>query len=83
MEVRDGWSVIGGGSTPQQQLATQVITISSVRCSAARIEARLQEKSQPIPVVARVEDDRLVIDLRTVFPEQEQALAAALRDALR
>jgi L-seryl-tRNA(Ser) seleniumtransferase len=83
LEVRDGWSVIGGGSTPQQQLATQVITISSVRYSAARIEARLQEKSQSIPVVARVEKDRLVIDLRTVFPEQEQALAAALRDALR
>ncbi len=83
LEVRDGWSVIGGGSTPQQQLATQVITISSVRYSAARIEARLQEKSLTIPVVARVEDDRLVIDLRTVFPEQEQALAAALRDALR
>jgi len=83
LEVRDGWSVIGGGSTPQQQLATQVITISSMRYSAARIEARLQEKSQTIPVVARVEDDRLVIDLRTVFPEQEQALAAALRDALR
>jgi len=83
MEVRDGWSVIGGGSTPQQQLATQVITISSVRYSAARIEARLQKKSQTIPVVARVEDDRLVIDLRTVFPEQEKALAAALRDALR
>jgi L-seryl-tRNA(Ser) seleniumtransferase len=83
LEVRDGWSVIGGGSTPQQQLATQVITISSVRYSAARIEARLQEKSQTMPVVARVEEDRLVIDLRTVFPEQEQALAAALRDALR
>ncbi len=83
LEVRDGWSVIGGGSTPQQQLATQVVTISSVRYSAARMEARLQERSQTMPVVARVEEDRLVIDLRTVFPEQEQALVVALRDALR
>ncbi|HEV8384533.1 MAG TPA: hypothetical protein VGQ11_06655, partial [Candidatus Acidoferrales bacterium] len=81
--VRDGWSVIGGGSTPQQQLATKVITISSVRYSAAALEARLQETSQAIPVVARVEEDRLVLDLRTVFPEQEPDLIAALRDALR
>ncbi len=83
LDVRDGWSVIGGGSTPQQQLATKVITISSVRYSAARLEARLQEKSMKMPVVARVEEDRLVIDLRTVFPEQEPALVSALRDALR
>ncbi|HEV8384611.1 MAG TPA: L-seryl-tRNA(Sec) selenium transferase [Candidatus Acidoferrales bacterium] len=83
VDVRDGWSVIGGGSTPQQQLATKVISISSVRYSAAALEARLQERSQPMPVVARVEEDRLVLDLRTVFPEQEPDLIAALRDALR
>jgi L-seryl-tRNA(Ser) seleniumtransferase len=83
IEIRDGWSVIGGGSTPQQQLATQVITISSARYSAAKLEARLQDQSLVMPVVARVEEDRLVIDLRTVLPEQEQALAAALRAALR
>jgi L-seryl-tRNA(Ser) seleniumtransferase len=32
------------------------------------------------PVVARVEEDRLVIDLRTVFPEQEAALVTALTE---
>ncbi len=83
VDIRDGWSVIGGGSTPQQQLATKVITISSVRSSAAALEARLQEKSQTMPVVARVEEDRLVVDLRTVFPEQEPDLIAALLNALR
>lgn len=83
IEICEGWSVIGGGSTPQQQLATQVIKITSARYSAAKLEARLQDKSLAMPVVARVEEDRLVIDLRTVFPEQEPALAAALRDALR
>jgi len=33
-------------------------------------------------VIARIEDDRLVLDLRTVFPEQEVALAGALATAL-
>ena len=35
------------------------------------------------PVIARVEEDRLLLDLRTVFPEQEPALLAALAAALR
>ena len=35
------------------------------------------------PVLARIEDEALVLDLRTVFPEQEPALAAALVSALR
>jgi hypothetical protein len=36
-----------------------------------------------VPVIARVEDDRLIIDLRTVFPEQEPLLIAALSASLR
>ncbi|MBI1750713.1 MAG: L-seryl-tRNA(Sec) selenium transferase [Acidobacteria bacterium] len=83
LEIREGWSVIGGGATPQQQLATQVIMISSARHSAAQLETQLQAPSQAMPVVTRVEEDRLVLDLRTVFPEQEPALAAALCHALR
>jgi hypothetical protein len=54
-----------------------------LRYSAAQLEVRLQEASQAVPVVARVDDERLVIDLRTVFPEQEETLIAALRDATR
>jgi L-seryl-tRNA(Ser) seleniumtransferase len=83
VEIRDGWSVIGGGSTPQQRIATKLVSISSLRYSAAQLEVRLQEASQAVPVVARVDDERLVIDLRTVFPEQEETLIAALRDATR
>jgi hypothetical protein len=33
-------------------------------------------------VIARIEDDRLILDLRTVFPDEEPALAAALSLAL-
>jgi L-seryl-tRNA(Ser) seleniumtransferase len=83
LEVRDGASVIGGGSTPAQSLATRLLAITSARHSAARLEARLRRSEQFTPVVARIENDRLVVDLRTVFPEQEEALAAALTAALR
>ena len=81
IEMREGQSVLGGGSTPAQTLATRVITISSARHSAAQLDERLRLGA--LPVVARIEDDRLVLDLRTVFPEQEPALVAALAVALQ
>ena len=81
IEISEGQSVLGGGSTPAQVLATRVIRISSARHSAAQLESRLH-LGKP-PVVARIEEDRLVLDLRTVFPEQEPALVAALAATLQ
>lgn len=77
-----GFSVVGGGSTPGEQLPTCLVAVTSPRHSAAQLEARLRGPSPSIPVIARVEDDRLVLDLRTVFPDQELALASALAAAL-
>jgi len=83
VEVRSGYSVVGGGSTPGEQLPTRLVAITSPRYSAAQLEERLRTLPGLTPVVARVEDDRLVLDLRTVFPEQEDALAGTLLAALR
>lgn len=81
-EVRSGYSVIGGGSTPGEQLPTRLVAVRSQRFSAAELESRLHAPEQSFPVIARIEDDWLVLDLRTVFPEQEPALAEALVTAL-
>jgi L-seryl-tRNA(Ser) seleniumtransferase len=78
-----GFSVVGGGSTPGEQLPTRLISVASPRHSAAQLESRLRKASHGLPVLARIEDDRLVLDLRTVFPAQESALASALAAALR
>jgi len=83
IDLRAGESVIGGGSTPAQHLPATLVTIASVRASAAELERRLRLPAAGPAVLARVEDDRLVLDLRTVFPEQEPALLAALAAALR
>jgi len=83
LEIADGESLAGGGSTPEQWLPTKVIRIKSRRYSASQLEQRLRRGPTPTPVIARLEDDRLVIDLRTVFAEQESALAEALAAALR
>jgi L-seryl-tRNA(Ser) seleniumtransferase len=82
-ELREGESVIGGGSTPGQLLPTQLISIECLRCSANELEERLRAGvSGDIPIIARVENDRLILDLRTVFPEQESTLAESVVAAL-
>src|SRR5260221_4090148 len=81
VEIGDGRSLVGGGSTPAQSLPTRVIGFASARHSASELEVRL--RTGATPVVARIEEERLLIDLRTVFPEQESALAEALAQVLR
>ncbi|HEV2222090.1 MAG TPA: L-seryl-tRNA(Sec) selenium transferase [Candidatus Acidoferrales bacterium] len=83
LEIREGSSVIGGGSTPDQKLPTSLVAIASRRYSAAALEERLRRPATGTPVIARIEEDRLVIDLRTVFVEEEEPLAEAVIAALR
>jgi L-seryl-tRNA(Ser) seleniumtransferase len=82
IEVVDGTSLAGGGSTPAQSLPSKVIRIASARYSATKLEQRLRRAPAGVSVIARVEDDRLVLDLRTVFPEQEPLLIKTLAAAL-
>src|SRR6266481_2727898 len=82
VEIVDGTSLAGGGSTPTQSLPTKLIRIASARYSAAKLEERLRRPPAGISVIARVEEDRLVLDLRTVFPEQKPLLAKTLAAAL-
>jgi L-seryl-tRNA(Ser) seleniumtransferase len=82
MEIADGVSLAGGGSTPSQSLPTKLIRIASVRYSATKLEQRLRRAPAGTSVIARVEDDRLILDLRTVFPEQEPLLIKTLSACL-
>jgi L-seryl-tRNA(Ser) seleniumtransferase len=75
-EVREGESVIGGGSTPGQSLPTRLVALTWEGHSAADLEAFLRRNSPPI--IARVENDQVVLDLRTVLDGQDEAIAGAL-----
>ena len=83
IEIADGTSLAGGGSTPTQSLPSKIIRIASARHSASQLEQRLRRAPAGVSVIARVEDDRLVLDLRTVFLEQEPLLRKTLAAALR
>ena len=83
IETHPGFSVIGGGSTPDQQLPTHLISISSPQFSPATLETHLRKPASGPAVIARIEDDRLILDLRTVFPDEDAALASAIVAACR
>ncbi len=80
--AKPGFSVIGGGSTPDQKLPTQLILIRSGRHSAAALDQRLRKTPGHSSVIARIAGNRLILDLRTVFEDEEPLLAAALVAAL-
>ncbi len=72
--VVEGSSVIGGGATPEQSIPTWLIAIEC----ADVVECEQKLRHGDPPVVARIEDEKLMIDLRTVFREEEEELIAAL-----
>jgi L-seryl-tRNA(Ser) seleniumtransferase len=76
VKVQQGESVVGGGSTPGQSLPTSLVAVSHMRRSAQDLESELRHNAPPI--IARVERDQVVLDLRTVFEEQEEEIIKAL-----
>src|SRR6202451_52893 len=82
LKISAGFSVIGGGSTPDQQLPTHLISIVSPHYSPAELEKRLRQPANATPVIARIENKHLILDLRTVSPGEESELASALAAAL-
>jgi L-seryl-tRNA(Ser) seleniumtransferase len=76
VELIDGESVIGGGAAPSAVLPTRLLAVSAVGLSADELAARLRLSNPPI--IARVEDGRVLLDLRTVLAEHDEAVIRAL-----
>ncbi len=77
LTIESGVSTIGGGSTPGVTLPSRQLAISLADHSAARLSGRLRRATPP--VVGRIEDERVLLDLRTVAPEEDDALVEVLR----
>jgi L-seryl-tRNA(Ser) seleniumtransferase len=73
-QILEGSSLIGGGSTPEQPLRTWLMVVECADVVDAERRLRLNDP----PVIARIENGRLLFDLRTVFPAEEAELLRAL-----
>jgi L-seryl-tRNA(Ser) seleniumtransferase len=79
-QVRPARSAVGGGSLPEVTLPTFVLTLPPVEDGPDALLARLR-RADP-PVVGRIEEDRVVLDPRTVMPSEDDAVIGAVRAAL-
>lgn len=77
-EITPGESTVGGGSLPEETLPTWLLSLDVKRPNAFSKKLRLWKT----PIVARVEDDRVVLDPRTVLPEQDADLLVAIRSLI-
>jgi L-seryl-tRNA(Ser) seleniumtransferase len=76
--VQPGHSTVGGGSLPGETLPSHTVALEAASPDALAARLRAGEP----PVVARIEDDRLILDPRTVLPEQEEMLWQRLAAAV-
>jgi L-seryl-tRNA(Ser) seleniumtransferase len=73
--IADGASRVGGGALPIQNLPTKLVALSSEELSAARLELRFRGYEPPI--IGRVEQDRFLLDVRTLQPGEEDIIVGA------
>jgi len=79
VKVEEATAYVGGGSLPEQELKSAVVSLAAKGLSDEQLAQRLRA-GEPA-VLARVQSGRLLLDLRTVFAVQEEALVAAVRNA--
>lgn len=76
MQVVDGESIVGGGAAPTAALPTSLMALAHGELGADDLCALLRHSNPP--VIARVEEGRVLLDLRTVLPEQDSQVASIL-----
>jgi L-seryl-tRNA(Ser) seleniumtransferase len=81
VESVSGFSRVGGGALPVQRLPTRLVAMSSETISAARLESQFRRHEPPI--IGRVEQERYLLDVRTLQPgDEEFIIGAALQVAV-
>ena len=66
--VDKDYSMVGGGSMPEEKINSYVLKISSNKCTAQQLEYKL--RNSEIPVIVRVSNNEVIIDVRTILDEE-------------
>jgi L-seryl-tRNA(Ser) seleniumtransferase len=77
VEVIDGESLIGGGAAPSATLPTRLLAVAVRGLRADELQARL--RALELPIIARVQEGRVVLDFRTVPEEQDDAVVCGIQ----
>jgi L-seryl-tRNA(Ser) seleniumtransferase len=80
LALKKGFSMSGGGSLPTEQIPTALVALRSGNLSAARIDEKL--RALPVPVVARIAEDEILFDPRTLSAQELFEVRNALRAVL-
>src|SRR5207244_7655209 len=78
--AREDVAFVGGGSLPDQKMPTWVVELQAQSLSDSEFAERLRTGDPA--VVGRIQEAKLILDLRTVFPRQMGDLVQAIRSAL-
>jgi len=81
IEIIQATSQVGGGALPLQDLPTWAVAVKPKKASVEALEAAL--RNQATPIIARISDDRLCLDLRTIQADEFPVVAHAMAQALR
>jgi L-seryl-tRNA(Ser) seleniumtransferase len=74
-------SIIGGGTAPRSNLSSHALALQHPQLDASALLAALRQFDPPI--IGRIEEDRVLLDLRTVEPEFDQLLISVLNQPLQ
>ncbi len=76
IELVEEESEVGGGALPLQKLPTYCVAIDPLSKSVENLDRCLRK--QPIPVIGRIKEGKLLMDMRTVLPQEIEALAKSV-----
>jgi len=75
--IREDFAAAGGGSLPTQQIPTVLVAVNNKNMPAAKMEEKLRKLD--VPVIARVDKDEILFDLRTVAEDEFGFIVAGLK----
>lgn len=78
LEIREGKSLSGGGALPLQEIPTVLIVLKSEKLKAEHIEKAL--RNAEIPVITRIMEDEVLMDLRTISESEYKIIEKAFRE---
>jgi L-seryl-tRNA(Ser) seleniumtransferase len=81
-QVIDGESMVGGGSLPGATLPTKLAAIGAAKKAKQSFAQGLAEKlrKRDVPIIARIDSDVLLLDPRSVFPEEDEIVVKAMKE---